>query len=202
VGALEHTGAPGLRTRERSPLVPEELALQHAFGQRTAVDRLERALRAPARLVDGARHDVLAGSALALDEDGDLGRRHLHDGRHHFLDGGRAPHDAGARLHRGGLEAMVQSGAQLFRLDGALVVVVHALVALARAHLFGLGTADDEDRHRRAVSPRALDDRQVPALGPAVVDEQRIRAFVEGREQIRGRLEGPHDPRATGGDLP
>ena len=52
------------RTRERARLMAEQLALDHRFGNRPAIDRHEPALPAAPEIVKGARRHLLAGSGL------------------------------------------------------------------------------------------------------------------------------------------
>src|SRR4029079_15105618 len=56
-------------TGEGALLVAEELALDQRLGQRRAVEGDERPLAARRHRVDAARHQALAGAALAADED-------------------------------------------------------------------------------------------------------------------------------------
>src|SRR5207244_10296081 len=86
VGELEHAGALPDRARERAPLVTEHLGLEQLGGDGAAVDRYEGAIGARARGVDGARDQLLAGAALAHDEDGGVGHRHLPDQQPDLLD--------------------------------------------------------------------------------------------------------------------
>jgi hypothetical protein len=66
----------GLRgAGEAAAFVAEELALDQRLGDRTAVDRDERRGTPRAALVDRLRDDLLAGAALAFDQDRRLGRR-------------------------------------------------------------------------------------------------------------------------------
>ncbi len=67
------------RAGERALLVAEDLALEQRLGNRGAVDRHERHLRARAQLVDGLRDQLLAGARLAPDEHRCLRRRGLLD---------------------------------------------------------------------------------------------------------------------------
>ncbi|MCY1187966.1 hypothetical protein D9M73_290110 [compost metagenome] len=52
----------------------EQLGLDQLFRNRSAVDRDERLLRAPRQAVQGARHQFLAGPALATDQYRRVGR--------------------------------------------------------------------------------------------------------------------------------
>ena len=66
----EGAGALGRGAGEGAAGVAEQLALEQVGGDRGAVDRDERPARAPAVLVDGARHQLLAGAGLAGDQHG------------------------------------------------------------------------------------------------------------------------------------
>src|SRR6185369_2018692 len=66
---LELAELPRDRARERAALVTEELALEQLARKRRAVDRDERLLAARAARVDVSREKLLAGPALALDQD-------------------------------------------------------------------------------------------------------------------------------------
>ena len=57
----------------------EQLAFEQRFGERRAVDRHEGAFLARAVAVQGARRDLLAGSALAANQHGGVRRSHLGD---------------------------------------------------------------------------------------------------------------------------
>ena len=70
VGLLEETGVVPVGTGEGAPHVTEQNALQERLGERSAVLREERAASPSSVEVNGAGHQLLAGSALALDEDG------------------------------------------------------------------------------------------------------------------------------------
>jgi hypothetical protein len=106
-GGLEEPEAILVRARERPPAMAEELALEQGFGQRSAVHREERRRRAAAGVVDAARHQLLSGSGLAFDQDGevrgarlshqieDLEHRRAVAEEHTLLDGGA---DRRARL--------------------------------------------------------------------------------------------------------
>ena len=58
---LEDAGAAIVRAGERALLVTEDLALEQRLGDGGAVDRDKRERRARAQLVDGLRHELLAG---------------------------------------------------------------------------------------------------------------------------------------------
>jgi len=101
VGELQHAGALLYRAGERAARVPEELALGERLGDGGAVDRHEGTCGAAAEGVHGARHHLLAGAGLALDQHVGLGAR---GGAHqlpHLLNG-RAPAGAARRAGRGG----------------------------------------------------------------------------------------------------
>src|SRR5204863_5673599 len=65
-----------VRVGERALLVAEELALEQRLRDGGAVERDERLSGARAPIVDRLRDELLAGAALAGDEDRRLERRH------------------------------------------------------------------------------------------------------------------------------
>src|SRR2546423_1336932 len=71
--------APSRRTGEGAAVVAEELALDELGGDGGAVHLHKGAAGQRRLLVDGAGDELLAGPALAGDEDAALGRRHLGD---------------------------------------------------------------------------------------------------------------------------
>src|SRR5207249_10153465 len=78
---------------ERAVLVSEQLGVEERLGQGRAVDGDERAVAPSRALVDRARHELLPGAALALDQNrrravGDL----LDEGQHAAEGGARADH--------------------------------------------------------------------------------------------------------------
>ena len=74
-GLLEPPDPPRHGAGERALLVAEQLGFEQMVGDRGAVDRDERALRAPAVAVQKARDHLLAGPALAGDQHAGLGGR-------------------------------------------------------------------------------------------------------------------------------
>ena len=68
VGHLELAGLVAIGAGEAALDVTEELRLEQRLGDAGAIDRHER-LRAAARVVDGPGDDLLAGAALAGNED-------------------------------------------------------------------------------------------------------------------------------------
>src|SRR5436189_160216 len=74
---------------ERTALVAEQLALEHARGDRAAVDMEERAGGARGSRVDGARDETLAGAALAEDEHARVAAGDAVDRLHELLDRAR-----------------------------------------------------------------------------------------------------------------
>src|SRR4051812_10131513 len=69
-GLLERADPAIDRAGERALLVAEELAEQELARHRAAVDDDERAVGAPAALVDRGRGLLLAGAGLALEQHG------------------------------------------------------------------------------------------------------------------------------------
>ena len=64
----ERTRRARPRARERALRVAEQVALDQRLGRRAAVEHDERPLRARRRVVDAARHQLLAGAALAEEQ--------------------------------------------------------------------------------------------------------------------------------------
>ena len=77
VGELDAAAPARGGAGEGALLVAEQLALEQRLAERRAVDRDERARRARAPVVDGARRDLLAGAALAEQQHGRVGARDL-----------------------------------------------------------------------------------------------------------------------------
>src|SRR2546430_13505360 len=93
VGQLEAALLAAGRAGERALLVTEQLRLEQRLGQRRAVHRDERAATPRRAPVAGAGDELLARSALALDEHVGRAVRHLLDERHHPAErGARADH--------------------------------------------------------------------------------------------------------------
>ena len=114
---LEQTGLRFGRARERALLVPKQLALQQALGDRRAVDGDERRLRARRPTVDSSRHHVLADAGLAQDDHADgalrgAGREPVDPPHAWILD-----HDAvdGGRRRLEPAQAFARPGHQRFR---------------------------------------------------------------------------------------
>src|SRR6185503_4618136 len=76
-GHLEETGRVTHRTGKGAPNMAKELRLEQGFGQRRAIDRDERPRGTLALLVDHAHDELLAGAALAVDQDSGVERSHL-----------------------------------------------------------------------------------------------------------------------------
>jgi hypothetical protein len=70
----ERALALAIRAGERAADVAEQLRVDQVLGDRGAVDRHERPVRARRRVVHRPRRELLAGARLALDQDGRLGR--------------------------------------------------------------------------------------------------------------------------------
>ena len=87
-------------TRERAPLVPEELALEERLGERRAVHGLERPVAPPGVDVHRPGHELLARAALAGEEDGGVGARQLLDAPEQLLHGRRGADEVTGRAER------------------------------------------------------------------------------------------------------
>ena len=98
VGLLDLSGTGDHGPRERALLVAEQLALHQVGRQGGAVQLHERAPAARAEVVDGARHEVLARAALAVDEHGQVALPHLLNQPQHGAHGVAVRHDAGEHV--------------------------------------------------------------------------------------------------------
>ena len=90
VGFFEQSHLLGGRTREGAAGVAEELRLDQVLGKRRAVDLDPGGGPAPALLVQRVGEELLAGAALADDEDVGVSVRDGRDGFQHTLDPRRA----------------------------------------------------------------------------------------------------------------
>ena len=97
------------RAGEGALHVAEERGLEQVRRQVARVDGDERAIGARRVGVDGARHELLAGAALAGDENRRAARRRLHDQVEHLLHA-RAAADDARELLRLRLQALAQRG--------------------------------------------------------------------------------------------
>ena len=162
LGLLEPPDATLVRAGECPLLVAEQLALKQRRRQRSAVHSNHRTPRARAKLVDRLGQKLLAGAALALDQDSRPRRRHLPDDVHHLLHRLRLADDVlepelfvelllerlvfaleGAQLERAG-----DAGLELVNLHPPLgqVVVSTLLERLDRQLLRAVGGHQDADR--------------------------------------------------------
>ena len=94
VGEFKAPDTIAQRAGEGTLGVAEEFAFEQIGRDRRAVDADQRAIATPAVVVNGARHQFLAGAALASDEHGGVGRRHEIDLAQRLLDSGAAADDA------------------------------------------------------------------------------------------------------------
>src|SRR5204863_3355949 len=76
---LEAADALRCRAGESAPLVAEHLAFDEIARDRRTIHANERLVASDAAVVDGAGHELLAGSRLSGDKDARIGRRHARD---------------------------------------------------------------------------------------------------------------------------
>ena len=101
VRKLEAPFALGERPGKSAFLVPEKFALDKILGNSRAVHFDERTIGAGTLAIDGPRHQLLAGTALSLDQHCRLGPCHLADEISESLHGRAAPQEfATGRLRR------------------------------------------------------------------------------------------------------
>ena len=185
------------RAGEGALHVAEQLALQQVLRQGAAVDRQEGAVGPVREVVDVAGDDLLAGAALALDQDGGIG------GRHHL-----------GELEHVGEAARLADGPG----DGALVLAADVLLELAVLHpdLAEFAGAP-QDREQLVVGERLLDVVEGPRVDrPDRGLERGLRRHQDDRRHrilLLGRLQdvesgdlghphvGQHDVVAAGPDL-
>jgi hypothetical protein len=166
------------RAGEAPLLVPEQRALDEPLGERGAVELHERPVAPVGVLVHGAREQLLARAALALQEHrGPRRRRGLHR-LEDAPDGGRVADDLPLRAHRAHLAAQ---RLVLAPQPHVLERLLHRQLELLRPH--GLG--DVVDRAGLDGRDRVL-DRRVPG-------EHDHRHVVPLALQHREELE-PRDP--------
>ena len=158
-------------------------------------------LRARALGVDGPRHQLLARPALAHDEDGGRGRRHV---GHRLVDGEhrrRGPHDLRHRLRVGPrgrrllglgqlspLDGLAHHALQLRRLDGLGQVVVGALTHRGHRAL-DVGVRRHQDDRRGRAGFADAPQHVVPAVlvGEVDVRQHDVVAGQPGRRRRRPR---------------
>ena len=175
---------------EGASLVAEHLALHQPGGNGRAVDGDERLVLARRKLVDGPRHHLLAGPALAGDDHARLGRRDLLDEVHHLAhrrrgaddpDAGRvdlaeaAPQDVhlvlGPLLLQRALEDDLETGGVERLLDEVEDALAHRLHGRVDGSLAG----DDDDRGvRRLLAQRARQGETVE-LGHHQIADDHVR---------------------------
>ncbi len=166
-GLLEHALPVGRRAGERAAHVAEQLALHQVLGDRAAVHRDRGARRAAASGVQRARHHVLAGAGLALDQDGRVAGR-----------------DRARGSRRGGASRRLRRPARRTR-SGPESLDERRLVAEVHAER---RAADPHQRPRRDLGlahAHAVDQRAVRAA--AVADHDRLAAHRELAVEARHR---------------
>src|SRR5262249_19688517 len=103
---------------ERTLLVAEQLALEQGLRQRADVDGDERLAAAIRQEVNRAGDELLAGTALALDEDGARHGRHLLDLHHHLAHALALADQAGKLLQAAAIENTTKAVDDLRGMDG------------------------------------------------------------------------------------
>ena len=175
--------------------MPEQLALEQRFGQRRAVDGDEGLAATRREVVDRARHQLLAGAGLALDEHRGADRRHVLDLDEHLLDGRRFADDAGALLQPAALDQPAHRGGDL---DGVGRLGEERRQAELARQPFGVGlrSLDQTERGDGAVAGDGHDPRPRGLVQPAGDDQAVGLARADRRPHLvqRGRELG-HEPR-------
>ncbi len=215
LGGLEQAGLALHGAGVRALLVAEELAGQQLLAEGPAVDRQKAFARALAGLMDGARHQFLAGAGLAQQQH--CGRRggHLRDGHEQTGHGRAFAHEHGRGV------AVLQTPAQVLHLvpklarlhglgrEGAHLVEIEGFGQIGeRAPVHGLhraghrGVAGHDHHFQRGVQlARALHEADavlLAAFAQAQVGQQQfiggLGQFSQGRARVahgEGLVAGP-----------
>ena len=207
---LELAELPRDGAGEGAALVAEELALEQLARQRRAVDRDERLRAARTRGVDVARHQLLAGAALALEQDRRAARRDARGDREHALQRRGARDDAALAARRA---AGVGAGAAALARPARARMLAHQVQEIGRRERLGeeveraelhrrdrvLDRAVRRHHHHRQAGMPLLHRRQQLGAGharhPHVGEHERVAAVGE-RGQRRGARRRPRSRRS------
>ncbi len=183
--------------------VPEQLALEQVLRQRRAVDGHERPVAARALIVDGARDQLLAGSALAEEQHRGVGGGHRRDEAEDVTNARRLADDAAQMagacqlaLELAGMSA--QAAMRNRSLDGEQEQVGHGKGLLdiivgpephgiyRRLH-GGVAGHDDHRQLQRALAELCQQAQAVQIAGHDQVGEHDIEAIAATLDQLRQR---------------
>ena len=103
VGDFKQAALVLVRARKRALNVAKQLAFEQSFGKRAAVDRDKRFACARGAGMDGARSQLFAGSALALNQNRAAGGGNGPDGLLQLLHGGAGADNVVERIVGGGI---------------------------------------------------------------------------------------------------
>ena len=191
----------GHRSGEGPALVAEELALQQIARDRRRVHRHEGSVGAGAGRVDGARHQLLSGAALAGDQHGHVPGRHPADGLEDLQHRGRLPHQLPAgktaaahfaaqlrhlALEVAGAQHLGGQGLDLVDAEGLDQVVQGPALHRLDGVVEGVLRRDD---HHRGVEPLALDlIQQLQAAGRRHADVEEGQRVLAAGQLLQGGL--------------
>ena len=192
VGVLEAALAGREGPGERAFLVSEEFALQDAFAEGGAVEGDEVAAAAGRVVVQGLGDEFLAGAALALDEDGGVGRgdlaQRLDDAPHRLrlADDPLEPEPLlellgellGAADEAPVLQGLGHAVAQFGQVQGLGDVVGGALADGLDGGLDRGVAGDDDDLGLRVQPPGRLQDLQAADLVHHQVGDDEVEGVV------------------------
>ena len=203
VGQVEHALLRVDRPGERALDVAEEGRLEQVGRQVAGVDRDERLVGARRVAVDGPRHQLLAGAALAGDEDGRAARRRLDDQVEDLLHPRAAADDAG-ELVVARLQVLLEGdvlGHQPPALDGVVEDDQHLVVLERLGDVVERALLHRADRRLHRGERRHHDHRQLVVDRPHRVEDLQpvhLRHHHVGDDGVERRRARQFEPVATG----
>ena len=202
-GHLKQSLVVAHRAGKRALDVAEQLGFEQLFGNRRAVHRHKWPRLALARIVDGMRQQLLAGTAVALDQHAGIALRHQTGARKQIFhcralgDDRRAPVGCrclGLRRAAGGQpERLGNMCQQRFAVERFGQIAKHT--ALHRCNRIGNAAMRGEDNHRqrRAGTVNLLEQRQPVHPAHAHVGNHQLRPrHVKAVERGFGTVDAIH----------
>ena len=201
VALLELADAAAVGAGEGALLVAEQLALQQRLGDGGAVQRQERRLRPRPVVVDGAGDELLAGAALAGDQDRDVLRGDAADGLVDLTHRRAAAEDRAIRVgirlglgdHRrgahptGDLQGLADHPPQMVQVERLEEVVVGALLHRLNGRIGRLLDRHENHGNARVDLADLPVDLQAGLVGQPQVEQDDVGRPRADRFQARRR---------------